>query len=76
MNLDLPPYQTVDGPGEPAPKNAKTVQLASKVMASIFWNPKGILLNDYLQRGKTINGQNYKILLEKLKTAVQEKAQE
>jgi hypothetical protein len=37
------------GPGEPAPKKQKTVQLAGKVMASVFWDPKGILLTDYLQ---------------------------
>jgi hypothetical protein len=31
------------------------------------------LLIDYLQNGKTINGQYYTILLEKLKTVIQEK---
>jgi hypothetical protein len=31
------------------------------------------LLIDYLQNGKTINGQYYTTLLEKLKTVIQEK---
>ena len=36
----------------PSPKKAKVVSSAGKVMASIFWNAKGILFIDYLQRGK------------------------
>ena len=31
----------------------------SKVMASVFWNARGIIFIDYLQRGKTINGKYY-----------------
>jgi hypothetical protein len=61
----------VIGPGKPAPKKAKTVQLAGKVMASVFWDPKGIIF-----RGEKLLSSNYKTRLEKLKTAIQENAQE
>ena len=36
------------GPGESAPKKAKTVPSAGKVMDTIFWDSQGILLIDYL----------------------------
>ena len=35
------------GPGESAPKKAKTVPSAGKVMATIFWDSHGIILIDY-----------------------------
>ena len=38
------------GPGESAPKKAKTVPSAGKVMATIFWDSHGIILIDYLQK--------------------------
>jgi len=41
------------------PKKTKSVPSAGKVMASVFWNAEGILFIDYLQKGKTINGQYY-----------------
>lgn len=59
--------------GSPTPKKAKTVPSAGKVMASIFWDAKGIILIDYLQTGTTINAQYYCTLLEKLKTKIAEK---
>jgi histone-lysine N-methyltransferase SETMAR len=60
-------------PGEPTPKKAKTVPSAGKVMASVFWDAKGILLIDYLEKGKTITGDYYAALLVKLKTVIGEK---
>lgn len=60
-------------PGSPTPKKAKSVPSAGKVMASIFWDAKGIILIDYLQKGTTINAQYYCALLEKLKTTIAEK---
>ena len=38
--------------GEPAPKKAKTVFSAGKVMATVFWDSHGVILIDYLQKGK------------------------
>ena len=43
--------------GSLPPKKAKTVPLAGKVMASVFWDADGILQIDYLQ--KRTNDQRY-----------------
>ena len=58
--------------GGSAPKKAKTVQQAGKVMASVFWDYKGILLIDYLQKGKTINSKYYSNLLDQLNVKIRE----
>ena len=50
-------------PGEPAPKKAKTVPSAGKVMATVFWDSRGIIFTDYLEKGRTITGQYYADLL-------------
>lgn len=49
-----------------APKEAKTIPSAGKVMASVFWDAKGILLVDYLEKGKTVTGEYYVNLLDRL----------
>ena len=48
-------------------------QWAGKVMASVFWDGKGIIYIDYLKKGKTINGEYYIALLVRLKTNVAKK---
>ena len=40
------------GRRELASKKVKSVSSAGKVMASVFWNLKGILHIDYLEKGK------------------------
>jgi histone-lysine N-methyltransferase SETMAR len=45
--------------GSPPPRKFKAVPSAGKVMASIFWDSKGILMIDYLEKGNTINGEYY-----------------
>ena len=57
----------------PAPKKAKMVSFAGKVMASVFWDAKGIVFIDYLQKGKTINGEYYAKLLRELRQAIKSK---
>ena len=57
----------------PAPKKAKVVSSAGKVMAFVFWDAKGIVLIDYLQKGKTINGEYYAKLLRELRQAIKSK---
>ncbi|GFU83454.1 histone-lysine N-methyltransferase SETMAR [Trichonephila clavipes] len=42
-------------------------------MATVFWNSHGIILIDYLQKGKTITGSYYASLLDKLKAELAEK---
>src|SRR5436190_23921294 len=59
--------------GEPAPKKAKTVFSAGKVMATVFWDSHGVILIDYLQKEKTITGAYYASLLDKLKAELAEK---
>ena len=53
------------GLGESAPKKAKTVLSAGKVMATIFWDAHGIILIHYLQKRKTITGEYYASLLDR-----------
>jgi len=58
--------------GESAPKKAKTVPSAGKVMASVFWDARGIIFIDYLQKGRTINGEYYANLLQRLGDEIKE----
>lgn len=60
-------------PGCSAPKQVKWSKSSKKVMASVFWDSKGILLIDYLQTGKTINGEYYSSLLDQLDKKIKEK---
>lgn len=60
-------------PDEPAPKKAKTVSSAGKVMASVFWDSKGVIMVDYLEKGKTIDSEHYCHLLRRLRETIKEK---
>ena len=57
----------------PPPKKVKAVWSAGKVMSSVYWNAKGILLIDYLPIGQTITGQYYANLLDQLQEKIREK---
>ena len=39
--------------GESAPKKAKIVPSAGKVMATVFWDSQGVILIDYMEKGET-----------------------
>jgi len=41
-------------PGEPAPNKAKTIKFG-KMMATVFWDARGIIHIDYLSSKQTIN---------------------
>jgi hypothetical protein len=43
----------------PCKKKFKVQTSMGKVMASIFWDSKGILLVEFLERGTTINSEQY-----------------
>jgi histone-lysine N-methyltransferase SETMAR len=58
---------------ETAPKKAKTVPSAGKVMASVFWDSKGIIHIDYLEKGKTVTGQYYADLLHSFNAKLRKK---
>lgn len=60
--------------GSPPPLKAKTTPSAGKVMATVFWDFKGILHVDFLHTQKTINAQYYSNLLtQDVKTAIRGK---
>ena len=46
-------------PGSPPHQKFMRVHPAGKVMASIFWNSQGVIMIDYLEQGRTINGAYY-----------------
>jgi len=56
-------------------QNSTMLPSAGKLMATIFWDSKGLLLIDYLPPKTTINGQYYASLLLKLRDAIKEKRQ-
>jgi len=60
-------------PSSPPPKKAKVQKSAGKVMLSVFWDCRGIILTDYLAEGTTITSKYYCALLNKLRDAVKEK---
>ena len=59
--------------GEPAPKKAKTAFSTGKMMATVLWDSHGVILLNYLQKGKTITGAYYASLLDKLKAEIAKK---
>ena len=57
--------------GSPAKKKFKTQSSAGKVMLTLFLDSKGPILEDYLEKGRTINSERYSDLLaNNLKSAV------
>ena len=61
------------GPGSPRPKKFKTQPSAGKVMATVFWDAKGVIMLDFLPKRSTITGVYYANLLDQLRTAIHEK---
>lgn len=57
----------------PSAKKFKTTISAKKIMASVFWDRKGIILVEFLPQGETINAQRYCETLKKLKRSIQNK---
>jgi hypothetical protein len=50
-------------PGYPKPKKAKTMFSAGNVIATIFWDSKGVLCVDFITEHRTINANYYSALL-------------
>ena len=59
--------------GQPPPTKFRKQPSAGKVLLTVFWDQKGVLLTDYLQKGHTITGLYYADLLRKLRTNIREK---
>ncbi|GFW41436.1 histone-lysine N-methyltransferase SETMAR [Trichonephila clavipes] len=60
-------------PSSPRAKKFKQILSAGKIMASIFWDRKGVLLCEFMPRGTTINADRYCETLNKLRRAIQNK---
>ena len=61
------------GPGSPRPKKFMKQPSAGKVMATVFWNAKCVIILDFLPKRSTITGVYYANLLDRLRTAIPEK---
>jgi len=59
--------------GSPPPKKAKALLSAKKVMASVFWDCKGVIMVDYLAKGETISSAYYCTLLRRLREEIKSK---
>lgn len=57
----------------PPPKKAKVTPSAAKVMLSVFWDCRGVIMTDYLPQGQTITGNYYSKLLVSLRENIKEK---
>jgi len=54
----------------PSKKKFKTLPSAGKVMCTVFWDRKGVILLDFLEPGQTINSDRYIATLTKLKARI------
>ena len=61
------------GPGSLRLKKFKTQPSAGKVMATLFWDAKGVIMLDILPKRSTITGVYYANLLDQLRTTIREK---
>lgn len=59
--------------GSKPPVKAKVVKSAVKTMLTLFFDAEGWLLADFLEKGRTITGQYYSEILQKLHDAIKEK---
>ena len=54
----------------PSKKKFKTLPSAGKVMCTVFWDRKGVILLDFLEPGQTINSDRYIVTLTKLRARI------
>jgi len=57
-------------PWSPPPKKFKVTQSAGKIMATVFWDYRGVLLVDFNPKGHTINAQTNSETLKRLKLTI------
>ncbi|GFO05470.1 histone-lysine N-methyltransferase SETMAR [Plakobranchus ocellatus] len=60
-------------PSSPVTKKFKVQRSAAKVMATVFWDAKGVILLDILPQGQRINAARYCSTLDRLKEAIRRK---
>ena len=61
------------GLASPRPKRFKAQPSAGKVMATEFWDAKGVIMLDFLPKRSTITAVYYAHLLDQLRNAIREK---
>lgn len=54
----------------PTPTKFKVLPSAGKVMATVFWDMKGVLLIEFQEHGRSVTAASYCSLLERLKAAI------
>ena len=60
-------------PGKKTLSRPRVAQSAGKIIMTIFWDCKGVLLVDFLPCDTTTNGPYYASLLHRLRSSIQEK---
>ncbi|GFR74277.1 LOW QUALITY PROTEIN: transposase [Elysia marginata] len=55
-------------PSSSPPKKAKVTQSSGKVMLSCSWDCDGIIMTDYMEKGKKVTGEYYSGLLKRLRS--------
>ena len=55
------------------PQKFRTQPSASKEMATVFWDSKGIILIDYKPAGISVTGEYYANVIKQLRVAIKEK---
>ncbi|KFD61064.1 hypothetical protein M514_07199 [Trichuris suis] len=60
----------------PRPVRARIEPRPGKVLATIFWDAKGILLIDYMEHGATVTGKQYANLLHLLRHTIKRNVEE
>ncbi|KAF8785563.1 hypothetical protein HNY73_011083 [Argiope bruennichi] len=77
VSLHTPESERSSAPGTTAgkshPKRPKSHKSSGKLMASLFWDAHGILFVGYLEKGKTINSEDCKALLDRLSVEIKKK---
>ena len=58
---------------EPRPQKFKKQRSAGKVMLTVFWDARGVLLTHYTMKGQTLKGVHYAQLIRDLKEAIKKK---
>jgi len=54
----------------PTPTKFNVVPSVSKVMATVLWDMRGVLVAEFQEHSRTVNVSSYCSLLERLKTAI------
>jgi hypothetical protein len=60
-------------PSSPTTKKFKMTTSVHKVMVTVFWDMKGLLLVDFIHKNETINADRYIQTLQKLRQTIRRK---